>query len=110
MRFLTIEIVLAIATLLGAGSAIFFWGKLTPFFGAKNSNDNKTSNSILSLPDEEFSLFEKILSFPENNIYTPTSEYENNLCNSLVNHGWLIKTGKASFKLTNDAKNNMPNK
>lgn len=100
------EIILAICTILGGISAIwFFWDKITihlkslvTLFGSKKEELN-----LLSLPDSEFVFFDKLLksNIIKNN-YLPTSKEDLELCNSLVNHGFLLKRKDSSYKLTKE--------
>ena len=103
----TLQDILTISTILGGLSSIwFFWEKITPLYKSLISRDSKKEEEfdLLSLSDDEFSLFEKILKNSTADIFLPTSETEAYLCNSFVNKMLLIKLKDSSYKPTKKCK------
>lgn len=99
--------ILGISTILGGLSAIWYFGeKITPWYKSLISrvSQKKEKFDLLSLSDDEFSLFEKILKNSTADIFLPTSETESYICNSFVNKGLLIKLKDSSYKPTKKCK------
>lgn len=101
------EIILAICTILGGLSAVwFFWDKISIYWESFLKTFRKNEEiSPLSLPDDEFKFIDKISKINFKGNYQPTSEKELQLCNSLVNHGVFSKQSDSSYKLKKEGKN-----
>jgi hypothetical protein len=102
----TMEIILAICTILGGVSAVwFFWDKIAIYGKSILSSFGKNEEmSLLSLPDDEFMFIDKISKINFKGNYQPTSDKELQLCNSLVNHGVFLKQSDSSYKPTKEGK------
>lgn len=106
----SMDIILAVCTTLGGLSAIwFFWDKISIHSSALISllsvNNKKEKPELHKLSDSEFMFFDGLtkLNIIRNN-YLPISEKDLQLCNSLVNHGFLLKKKDSSYKLTKEGK------
>lgn len=92
------EAFLAVCTLLGGASAVwFFWDKIVFFMQKINFVSPDKNINILSLSDDEFMLVDKLLKFPNPKEYLPTSPNESIIFNSLVNQGYFTKSNNDSY-------------
>ncbi len=108
------EVVLAICTVLGGASAVwFFWDKIVLFVKRIDFIKRDKNISFLSLSDNEFTLVDKLLKLPGSKEYLPTSSNEKNIFSSLANQGYFSKTNNGSYVPTRKFKQlckNDPNK
>jgi hypothetical protein len=96
---------LEICTILGGIAAIwFFWDKIPIAIRGFKYFRKNNDISILSLPDEEFILLDKLSKSNFKGSYQPISVEERQLCNSLVNYGILLKKSDSSFLVTKEGK------
>ena len=102
----TMEMILAICTILGGLSAAwFFWDKISIYWESFLQTFRKNEEiSPLSLPDDEFMFIDKISKIKFKGNYQATTEEEFQHCNSLVNHGVFLKQSGSSYKLTKEGK------
>ena len=106
-RLITMEITLAICTILGGLASVwFFWDKFAIYWDRfLNLFRKNGKTSSLSLPDDEFIFIDKISKIKFKGNYQPTSERELQLCNSLVNYGVFSKQSDSSYKPTREGEN-----
>jgi|SaaInlStandDraft_3_1057020.scaffolds.fasta_scaffold68083_2 hypothetical protein len=102
----SMELILAICTILGGLSAVwFFWDKIAIYWGSFLNLFRKNEEiPLLSLPDDEFMFIDKISKINFKGSYQPTSEIELQLCNSLVNYGVFLRQSDSSYKPTKEGK------
>lgn len=92
------EVILAICTILGGASAVwFFWDKIVLFINGFNFSKTDKSISVLPLSDDEFTLVERLLNLPNPKEYLYTSEDEEKLFNSLANQGYFKKSKSGAY-------------
>ncbi len=107
----TMKTILAVCTILGGLSAIwFFWDKLSFYFKTFfHKLISKTAQpNPLSIPDKEFEFLSKIPKQSLESGYLPTSKEEIALCNSLVNHG-VLKLKNNSYVVNKSWRNVLQN-
>ena len=106
-EFSTMEIILAICTILGGLSSVWFFRDKIAIYRGSFLKNFRTDKKIapLSLPDDEFMFIYKVSKLNFKGNYQPTSAKEIELCNSLVNHGVFYKQSDSSYKLTIVGKN-----
>ena len=89
---------LAICTILGGASAVwFFWDKIILFIKGINFISTDKNINFLSLSDDEFTLVDKLLKLPSPKEYLPTSPNEKETFSSLSNQGYFSKNNNGAY-------------
>jgi hypothetical protein len=97
------DYVLAIATLLGGFTALWFIYDKRQTILSKFHIKKAKAPTLKDLNDEEFVMLDKILSIRKMT-YLVTDDSEIHLCNSLVNKGYLSYLQPKEYALTKYAK------